>query len=180
VTIKNLVKHKKPIDVITVSRLVAWKNVDLLIEAANRYGFSLCVVGDGPEQYNLSLLAKSNPKIDIRGRLSQSEVDELLFSSKVFVLISDYEGLSFSLLQAMSFGLPVVVSNSSGNAEVVKKSGNGIIVDPRAIGQLGLAILGLLEKNDEMEKFSDKSVASIHEFYNIDICLEKTTQTLAY
>lgn len=179
VTIKNQIKHNKSIDVITVCRLVAWKNVDLLVEAANSYGFSLCVVGDGPELSKLSLLAKKNSKIDICGRLSQPEVDKLLSSSKIFVLISDYEGLSFSLLQAMSFGLPVVVSNTSGNAEVVKKSENGIIVDPRAQDELGAAILGLLDKNYEIEKFSSKSVTSIKEFYNIEICLDKTTQTLA-
>jgi glycosyltransferase involved in cell wall biosynthesis len=180
VTIKKPGNHHKQIDVITVCRLVAWKNVDLLIEAAHKHGFSLCVVGDGPEQSKLSLLAKGNPKIDIRGRLSQSEVDDLLSSSKVFALISDYEGLSFSLLQAMSFGLPVVVSNSSGNTDVVKKSGNGIIVDPRTKGQLGIAVLGLLNKNNEMERFSDKSINSIKEFYDLDTCLEKTLQTLVH
>lgn len=180
VTIKNPTKHHKSIDVITVCRLVAWKNVDLLIEAANNCDFSLCVVGDGPELSRLSQLAQGNPKIDIRGRMSQFHIDELLSSSKVFALISDYEGLSFSLLQAMSFGLPVVVSNSSGNAEVVRQSANGFIVDPRANGQLGSIILGLLEKEEDMKKFSQKSLDGVNKFYNIEACLKKTTQTLEY
>lgn len=180
VTIKKKVNQQKSIDVITVCRLVPWKNIDLLIEAANMDGFSLCVVGDGPESSRLCQLAKGNSKIDLRGRLNQAKVDELLSLSKVFVLISDYEGLSFSLLQAMAFGLPVVVSNSSGNAEVVKKSANGFIIDPRAKGQLGSTILGLLEKSEDIKKFSENSLDSIKKFYNIEVCLKKTTQTLEF
>lgn len=179
VPIKNLIAKEKPIDVITVCRLVGWKNVDLLIESANKYGFSLSVVGDGPEQSKLALAAKGNPKIDIRGRLSQDEVDELLLSSKVFALISDYEGLSFALLQAMSYGLPVVVSNTSGNADIVKKAGNGLIIDTKESELIGSSIMGLLENKDEMEKFSHKSIISISATYNIDNCLEQTTQILA-
>ena len=179
VSIKNLIKQEKPIDVITVCRLVKWKNVDLLIESANIFGFSLCVVGDGPEQSKLALAAKGNPKIDIRGRLGQDEVDELLSSSKVFALISDYEGLSFSLLQAMSNGLPVGVSNTSGNKDVVKKAGNGLIVDTKSTELIGSSIQDLLENKRLRQKFSSNSLTSIKNFYDIEICLEKTTQTLA-
>lgn len=179
VSSKYQIKPEKYIDVITVCRLVAWKNVDLLIKAANEYNFSLCIVGDGPELDKLITAAKGNTKIDFRGRLPQGEVDKLLMASRIFALISDYEGLSFSLLQAMSFGLPVVVSNSSGNADVVKKSKNGIIVDPRTHGQLGLAILGLLKNISRIDKLSKKSSDSIRNFYSIEKCLEKTLETLS-
>jgi glycosyltransferase involved in cell wall biosynthesis len=74
------------------------------------------------------------------GRLTQPEIDELLLRSRIFALISDYEGLSFSLLQAMSFGLPVVVSNTSGNASVISKSNNGKIVDPKSRHEVGPAL----------------------------------------
>jgi glycosyltransferase involved in cell wall biosynthesis len=179
VPIKNLIKQDKPIDVITVCRLVKWKNVDLLIESSNKYGYSLCIVGDGPEQSKLALAANGNSKIGLHGRLSQDEVDELLSSSKVFALISDYEGLSFSLLQAMSYGLPVVVSNTSGNADVVKRAGNGLIVDTKATELIGSSIQSLLEDKKLMQELSSKSLRSIKDYYNIEICLEKTTQTLA-
>lgn len=67
-------ESKKSIDVITVCRLVAWKNVDLLIKAANEYHFSLCIVGDGPEQETLIASAKGNSKIDFCGRLPRMKL----------------------------------------------------------------------------------------------------------
>jgi glycosyltransferase involved in cell wall biosynthesis len=79
----------------------------------------------------------------------------------------------------MSYGLPVVVSNTSGNADIVKKAGNGLIVDTKETESIGSSIMGLLENKDEMEKFSHKSIISISAAYNIDNCLEQTTQILA-
>ena len=44
------------------------------------------------------------------GQLEEQDVIKALQKSKIFVLLSDYEGLSFSLLQAMACGLPSIVS----------------------------------------------------------------------
>ena len=174
VSIKPHTNIEKSIDVITVSRLVPWKNVDILVRAANDCGFSLCIVGDGPELENLVALSDGNKNVMLKGRLSQVEVDELLMRSRIFALISDYEGLSFSLLQAMSFGLPVVVSNTSGNASVVSKSSNGITIDPKLNNEVGISILKLLRDTEKLKSYSEKSRESSENSYSIEVCLERT------
>lgn len=174
VSIKPEINMVKTIDIITVSRLVPWKNVEVLVSAAKEFGFSLCVVGDGPELENLTALSQGNKKIILMGRLTQPEVDELLLRSRIFALISDYEGLSFSLLQAMSFGLPVVVSNTAGNASVVSKSNNGKLVDPKSRNEVGAALSSLLSDKDKLDSFSHNSRVSVEKSYSINVCLEKT------
>lgn len=174
VSIKPERNMAKTIDVITVSRLVPWKNVEVLVVAAKKFGFSLCVVGDGPELENLIALSAGDEKILLMGRLTQPEIDELLLRSRIFALISDYEGLSFSLLQAMSFGLPVVVSSTSGNASVISNSKNGKIVNPKSCNEVGATLSSLLSDKDELISFSRNSRASVEKFYSISVCLENT------
>jgi len=174
VSIKPERNMAKTIDVITVSRLVPWKNVEVLVSASKKFGFSLCVVGDGPELEKLIALSEGNEKIILMGSLTQREVDELLLRSRIFALISDYEGLSFSLLQAMSFGLPVIVSNTSGNASVVSNSNNGKIVDPKSCNEVGAALSRLLSDKDKLDYFSHNSRASVEKSYSLDFCLEQT------
>jgi len=53
----------------------------------------------------------------------------LLKKSKVFILLSEYEGLSFSLLEAMSFGLPAVVSSIRANSSVVRNGIDGAVIE---------------------------------------------------
>ena len=58
---------------------------------------------------------------------------DLLSNSHVFVLLSDYEGQSFALLQAMSLGIPVLVSTAKGNTQVIHDNFNGLVVNPKLL-----------------------------------------------
>jgi glycosyltransferase involved in cell wall biosynthesis len=111
-------ESQKIYDLIVVSRLVSWKNVDLAIFIANKLDCTLVIVGDGPQRGSLNLQADSNPKISFLGSCSNDEVGNLLRESRIFCQFSDYEGLSISLLQAMSNSLPCVLSNIDANRDV--------------------------------------------------------------
>ena len=68
-------------------RLVPYKRVDLVVEAFNRLGLPLLVVGDGPEKARLEALA--GPTVTLLGRQSQQQVEELMARCRAFV----YAGL---------------------------------------------------------------------------------------
>jgi len=61
----------------------------------------------------------------------------------MFVLPSRHEGMSNAMLEAMACGLPVVVTNTGGTAELVRD--NGIIVEPDEPDQMATAILTLID-----------------------------------
>jgi len=140
-------------DLITVCRLVKWKNLDKLIIANARNKTSLVIVGSGPEEETLRKLAKDiNSNVMFTGLLNEELVLKYLCRSKIFVLISSYEGLSFSLLQAMACGLPSIVSEIQGNMDVVMHQQESIVVDASQDDSLIAAINLLL--NDPIKRIA--------------------------
>ncbi len=111
---------------ITVSRLVSWKNVSLVIDTAIKCGLYLRIIGDGPLKNQLSSY-KSSELIQFLGRRSKVEVTHLLKKSDIFFLLSSYEGQSFALTEALANGLFCVVSDIPGNLQLIHHLQNGFI-----------------------------------------------------
>jgi glycosyltransferase involved in cell wall biosynthesis len=111
---------------ITVSRLVSWKNVSLVIETAIKCGLPLRIVGDGPLEGQLKSY-ESDGVIQLLGRKNKVEVSDLLRDSSIFFLLSSYEGQSFALTEALANGLFCVVSDIPGNMQLIKHLENGFV-----------------------------------------------------
>lgn len=94
--------------------------------------FELHVVGEGPARAALEAeLARRGAagRVKFWGWLSPPEVKRRLGELDVFLLMSDYEGLSVALLEALGHALaPVVTGIRSGTGEVVLDGGNGFVV----------------------------------------------------
>ena len=116
-------------DAISVSRLVPWKNLDLLVDAAAEGNFRIAICGDGPEKALLQELARTKgANIAFLGELSSTQVVDELRRAKFFVNISSYEGLSFSLIEAMMERKACIVSNIEGNTAVIQNNLNGLVI----------------------------------------------------
>jgi glycosyltransferase involved in cell wall biosynthesis len=160
---------EKEFDVVTVSRLVNWKNVDFVIKACHRAGASLTVVGEGPEREQLEAIAKENDlKVFFAGNIDNFEIPNILKKSKLFVLYSDYEGLSFALLEAMSYGVVPVVSNCEGNTSVITNGVTGYVVPMKNLEYLAQSIKTLLSEEKLRESMAVNSKALIIDRYNLE------------
>ena len=156
-TIKTRVNSNE-FDLISVCRLVKWKNLDHLITANSVNKTKLVIVGSGPEEERLKKLANElNSNVTFTGQLSEQEVISYLFRSKIFVLISEYEGLSFSLLQAMACALPSIVSNVKGNLDVISDNIDGIVIDRNIPNSLVDAITLLLQKPADIRRLGEQA-----------------------
>jgi glycosyltransferase involved in cell wall biosynthesis len=148
----KLISEERPIDVIFVGRLVKWKNVNEIISSVSKLGLSLTVIGDGPERTKLEELSSQlNADVTFEGQVKESEISSFLTKAKCFVLVSDYEGMSFALLQAMNCGAVAVVSDVEGNLQIIKDKHTGIVAPLHNQEQLNEAI-NLAVNNPQFSK----------------------------
>lgn len=111
--------------ILTVGRFVPEKGFSDLISAYKKSrikGIKLVIVGnaDHEDKYSKGLKedAAGDPGIVLTGTLTGKPLWELYSNARLFVLPSYYEGLSITLLEAISYGLPVLVSDIAANREV--------------------------------------------------------------
>ncbi len=132
----------------TVARLVAVKDIDLLLEVAGRLrrthpGLEVVIVGDGPERGRLkSLAADMGLSEAVRFRGGMDDVAPVWAGLDVYMVTSVFEGgVSMSVLEAMANGLPVVTTAAGGVGEVVVDGETGFVVTrEQERGTLALAL----------------------------------------
>jgi len=124
------------------------KNLDSLIRAAARERLRLILIGDGAERSNLQELARAeNVDVEFPGRLAQPAIRRYLARARFFVLPSNYEGQPKALIEAMAFGIPVLVTNAIGIKSEVVDGQTGVVVE-NSIDGLRSGIRKFLQMTD--------------------------------
>lgn len=166
-------------DLVTVCRLIKLKNIDKIIRACLETNLSLAVVGSGPEELTLRELAISiGAKVTFFGQLDKNEVNNILLRSKIYLNLSDHEGLSFSLLEAMSSGLPSIVSNIQGNTNVITDGIDGLVIDIKDKNQLINAIKTLIESQSTRLEYGLAAKSKVKSEYLQEIQIGKMINLL--
>jgi glycosyltransferase involved in cell wall biosynthesis len=143
-----------------VGRLEPVKNHTLLLNAfcsALNFmpGLQLWIVGDGSERKTLEDLAVTlNISSQVKFWGQQLDVAPYFSAADAFIMSSKSEGLPISLLQAFSLGLPAIVTNVGGMAEVVQLAQAGIIVSRENSADMTAAILRLASDDALHAQFS--------------------------
>ncbi len=133
--LKRKINGSNIINVVMVARFDVPKDQLKLIRAIAKIpNIKLHLVGDGPLLNQAKEFVNSNnlnSKVVFTGFLEN--VKEFLTGMDIFALISNYEGFPMSTLEAMSVGLPIVISNVGGASEAVINGENGYLVDNNII-----------------------------------------------
>lgn len=160
----------------TVGRLAEVKNQLLLVDAFIsvlsqhpdlKTSLRLILVGDGP------MRNKIQSRIDAAGISDlvwlaggRDDVPELMRLFDIFVLPSLAEGISNTVLEAMSSGMPIIATNAGGNPELVDDGINGYLVEPKDPGALASVIKKMLDAPDSTASMGQESLCQIQETFS--------------
>jgi glycosyltransferase involved in cell wall biosynthesis len=114
---------------ITISRLVQYKRIELIIEAFNYLKLPLLIVGDGPDKKNLIKIA--GPTIQFLGHQSASEVEKLLSRARAFVFSAE-EDFGIVNVEAQAAGLPVIAFGRGGALETIIDGKTGVFFNKQS------------------------------------------------
>lgn len=87
---------------------------------------------------------------DVMGLGQRSDMHEILKRADIFALISNFEALPLSIIEAMSAGLPVVATDVGGIPELIEDRENGLLVDKGNVDQIRAALTTLLDADERV------------------------------
>lgn len=157
--------------IVYLGRLTFEKRVDHLIRIwpTIRATFSqaqLLVVGTGPEEGNLREQSRTVSGVNFTGQVDGAL--SYLQAADLFVLPSATEGLSNSLLEAMSTGLPVLATSVGGTPDVITHGENGYLIPPDHLPALTAGLITLLSDPALCVRLGTQSRRSIEKNFSLD------------
>ena len=162
------------INITIVSRLVSHKNIEKIIKAISDLNsplINLNIIGDGPELNQLqkiSLESNNKDNIIFHGKLDRDEIDHIFLNSDIYIQASNYEGLPHSLLEAMSYGIPVLCTPVGECKEILGNEDRGYILDlPVSKNNIKSKISEIIGEKDVANKKGERGKDFINEKYNL-------------
>jgi glycosyltransferase involved in cell wall biosynthesis len=123
---------------LVVSRLASYKRIDLVVQAFNHLGLPLKIIGSGPYENELKVMAK--PNVEFLGRLADPEVAHNYASCKAFIF-PGCEDFGLAPLEANAAGRPVIAFKGGGALDTVIEGVNGIFFTEPSVASLSEAIM---------------------------------------
>lgn len=176
----KLSKKEGEILLLSIGRLVHQKSIDTVVRALVLLptNIRLVVVGDGPDRYTLTILARElgvSDRVTFVGQVTREETAKYRAVCDIFVLPSRSEGQGISFLSSMIAGLPVVATQVGGIADFLfdaKRNPNqdttGWAVDVDNPKKIAEAVQEIVADPAKAKKVTETAKEMIKEKYNWD------------
>jgi len=167
----------------TIAELTKNKGVNYLLEAVNQMfmrfnliNLKVVIVGSGEDENKLrnqiNKLGLQN-SVHLVGFLP--DAPRYLKAFDIFVLPSLKEGLPYTIMEAMSTGLPVVASRAGGIPDLVTDGKNGLLVESKNSKALADTLEKLIKKPEEIKRMGNESLKIMRNRFQLQDMVEKTS-----
>jgi glycosyltransferase involved in cell wall biosynthesis len=146
---------------VTVSRLVSYKKISLIVQAFNQLGRPLVVIGSGAELKQIQQIAR--PNVQVLGWQPDEVVNQYLSQAKAFVYAA-YEDFGIAPVEAQACGTPVIAFGAGGTLETVRdlrqhpNQGTGILFSE----QTQEALIEAIETFEVYQKILEPEIVRLH------------------
>ncbi|MGQ9570401.1 MAG: glycosyltransferase [Thermodesulfovibrionales bacterium] len=166
----------------TVGRLDPVKNhklfldvAKIILDSSKNNEVKFLIIGDGPLKRDLEEYAQ---KLGIADNViftgERTDIPALLKSMDVFVLTSYYEGMSNSIMEAMSAGLPVVATDVGGNSELVINGKTGFLCPLGDTYKLAERIIYLITNENEAKQIGENGEKRMTDDFGVERMVKQT------
>jgi len=176
----NDVFRRDEIKLLFVGRLSYEKNVDILLSAFNMIEegvenskkLKLIIVGDGPQKKYLEDMSKFSKNIEFTGTKSKNELKLLYKTCDMLILPSRFEVFPLVVLEAMSYGLPVIVT-PVGDLKYLQNWRQCVFTEVNNIADLAEKIRFFLENPRESRKIGSKGRKYVEKYHDVNKIFKK-------
>ena len=170
---------RRPVRLLYVGQLHAYKGVHTLIEAAHRLANcqsvnigNLSIVGDGPDDYRqrIAQLASEGPaQVLFLGKVPHARLPELYREHDIFVFPSAWqEPFGLTHLEAMASGTPVISTNDGGHGEFLEDGENALVFEKNNAEQLAAQIQRLADDLSLRKKLAASARNMVERRFTLD------------
>ncbi|HOW60454.1 MAG TPA: glycosyltransferase [Candidatus Moranbacteria bacterium] len=132
-----------------ISRLSPYKKVDIAVEAFNKLGLPLVVIGQGKQENYLRKIAQSNVKI--LGWQSREEIKNYYKNTRAFIFPCE-DDFGIAPVEAMQEGIPVIAYRKGGALETVVEGKSGEFFDVQTPEVLADGVRRFMINEDKYDK----------------------------
>jgi len=179
--------------VVSLSRLVPRKGMDVLIEASARLAsprpdLVVAIGGSGRDRRRLErLVARSGAPVRLLGRVPEDDLPDLYGCADVYAMLCrnrwaglEQEGFGIVFLEAAACGVPQVAGASGGAAEAVAEGVTGLVVDtPSAPDAVARALAALLDDPERRATMGAAARRRVEDEFAYDVLARRLAEVLA-
>lgn len=168
-----------------MSWFVQKKGINYLLEAINQLKNEKDIVfkiaGDGPlKNFVINYIKhhELDDNVKYLGKLKGDQKDDFFKSIDVFILPSiktkkDMDGIPVVLMEAISYGIPLISTNISGIPEICRNRKNGILVPEKDVDAIVDAVIYMYKNKEKIKKYSFNSLNISKKYDIVDNCYKK-------
>lgn len=185
-------KYKLPVDatvICMVGSIIPLKNPDTLLEALHlctpqeieKYNIHIVYAGRGYMFEDFKARVKDSPlanRTHLLGTIPKENVNEIFKMSDIYVIASDFEGTSVSLLEAMYNSLPIITSRAPGIIKTINEKDEALMFTTKNADELKKHILDICNDSDMAATLASAARKAYDERFIYDTMIDRYVQIL--